>query len=100
MARIFQAFAGLREDGPARTLAMYKAWVLRLATNEFADELVLVAVAFELAIRFVCIPFTPHNARAPWAISTYHDSDARVPDDHTVYLGNNDVHYVWLDRSL
>jgi hypothetical protein len=32
MGRIYQAFAGLPEDGPDRTLAMYKRWVSRLAS--------------------------------------------------------------------
>ena len=99
MGRIYQAFAGLQEDGPERTLGMYKHWVGRLATKEFADELVLIAVAIELRIRIVCVPFTPAMAARPWVITTYLDVASVVPEDRNVYLGNNDVHYMWLSRS-
>ena len=99
MGRIYQAFAGLQEDGPERTLGMYKHWVGRLATKEFADELVLIAVAIELRIRIVCVPFTPAMAARPWVITTYQDVASVVPEDRNVYLGNNDVHYMWLSRS-
>ena len=98
MGRIYQAFAGLPEDGPDRTLAMYKRWVSRLATNEFADELVLVAVAIELKIRILCIPFTPSAATKPWVITTYQDTISAIADNRNVYIGNNDVHYMWLSR--
>ena len=99
MGRIYQAFAGLQEDGPDRTIRMYKQWVDRLATNEFADELILVAVAIEMKIRIVCVPFTPATATRPWVIATYQDAASVIPDDRSIYVGNNDVHYVWLTRS-
>jgi hypothetical protein len=99
MARIYQAFAGLQEDGPDRTIRMYKQWVDRLATDEFADELILVAVAIEMKIRIVCVPFTPATATRPWVIATYQDAASVIPDDRNIYVGNNDVHYVWLTRS-
>ena len=99
MARIFQAFAGVADNGPVRTLQMYKTWVRRLAVDEFADELVVVAVACELKIRIVCIPFTPDSAGMPWSISTYYASAVRAPNDCIIYLGNNDVHYMWLDSK-
>ena len=41
-ARIYQAFAGLDVGGRARTEAMYTRWVQRLATREYADELVVL----------------------------------------------------------
>ena len=97
MARIFQAFAGVVDTGPMRTLQMYKTWVRRLAVDEFADELVVVAVACELKIRIVCIPFTPDSARMHWSISRYHDSAVRAPSDCIIHLGNNDMHYMWID---
>ena len=50
-ARIYQAFAGLDVGGRARTEAMYTRWVQRLATREYADELVVLCVALELAVR-------------------------------------------------
>jgi hypothetical protein len=98
MDRIFQAFAGLQEDGPTRTLQMYKRWVEKLATREFADELVVVAVAMELKIAIVCVPHTPQEAASQWVVSTYQDSDSAIPHDRMIYLGNNDVHYMWLSR--
>ena len=99
MGRIYQAFAGLQEDGPDRTIGMYKRWVSRLSTNEFADELVLVAVAIELKIRIVCVPFTPATATRPWVVATYQDAASATPDERNIYVGNNDVHYMWLSQS-
>ncbi len=96
--RIYQAFAGLQEECSDRTLAMSTRWVNRLASNEFADELVLVAVAIELKIRILCIPFTPSTATKPWVISIYQDAILDIPDTRNVYVGNNDVHCMWLSR--
>ena len=97
---IYEAFACLEGNGPRRTIASYKAWVERLGKNEYADELVIVAVARELKIRIVCVPYTPQEAPLPWAVSTYPNTDAIADDDCTILLGNNDVHYMWLDRML
>ncbi len=99
MGRIYQAFAGLQEDGPDRTLAMYKRWISRLAINEFADKLVLVAVAIELKIRIVCVPFTLSSDTRPWVISTYQETGSAIPDNRNIFVGSNDVHYMWLSRS-
>ena len=93
-ARIYMAFAGLAVDGPARTEAMYAGWVQRLATREYADELVALCVAMELGIRITIIPFTRRVARGMWAVSSYGPEGA----DHTIHMGNNDVHYVYLSR--
>ena len=70
-AWICQAFAGLHVRGPARTEAMCTRWVQKLATREFADELVVMPVALELAVRVAIIPFTPPLARGQWAAATY-----------------------------
>ena len=94
-ARIYQAFAGLDIRGPARTEQMYARWVQKLATREYADELVLLCVAMELGIRITVIPYTPPVANAPWAITAYGPEGA----EHVLYLGNNDVHYVYLSRT-
>jgi hypothetical protein len=99
MDRVFHAFAGLQSDGPVRTLGMYKSWVARLATREYADELVVLAVALELKVSIVCVPFTPPDAATAWVISTYRDHHAAIPDNLQVHMGNNDVHYMWLARS-
>ena len=97
LTRIYEAFACLEASGPRRTMATYKAWVERLSQNEYADELVIVSVAMELNIRIVCVPFTSQEL-PPWAVSTYPNTDATAENDCTILLGNNDVHYMWLDR--
>ena len=100
LTRIYEAFACLEARAHRRTIAMYKAWVDKLGRNEYADELVIVAVAMELHVRIVCVPYTPQQAPQPWAISTYSDPDAAADNDCTILLGNNDVHYMWLERMI
>jgi hypothetical protein len=99
MTRIYEAFACLEQDGAARTLSGYRHWVQSLATREYADELVLIAVALELKVRIVCVPFTPPEALDLWAISSYPDADSSAQMSCHIYLGNNDVHYMWLSRA-
>ncbi len=71
----------------------------KLATKEYADELVLVAVASELAIRLVVILYTPSSAVGPWTVPAYGATDVPQDGSKTIYLGNNDVHYVYLLRG-
>ena len=66
----------------------------KLSFKEYADELVVVAVALELSIRIVVVPFTPVSALAAWAIPTYGPIGVAHDAGRTIYLGNNDVHYV------
>ena len=94
-ARIYRAFACLDVRGPARTEEMYARWVQKLATREYADELVVLSVALELGIRITIIPYTPPVALAQWAPSTYGPEGA----EHVIHLGNNDVHYVYLSQG-
>ena len=96
--RIFSAFAGLDARGPARTEAAYAKWVKKLATHEYADELVVLCVALEFRIRIVIVPHTPASALAPWAIATYGSTNIAPNGGTTIYLGNNDVHYVYLSQ--
>ena len=98
-AKIYPAFAHIVLNGPARTDTLYQRWVDKLASKEYADELVLVAVAMELSIRLVVIPYTPPSAVAPWTIPTYGATDVPQDGSKTIYLGNNDVHYVYLCRE-
>ena len=100
LSKIYQAFACLEGTGPSRTMATYKAWVRNLSQNEYADELVIVAVALELGIQIVCVPFTPKQASHPWALSKYPNSNCMEGFEYTVHLGNNDVHYMWLCRIV
>ena len=91
---LYAAFAALGRD--ERTVQKYIAWVGRLATREYADELVVLAVALELKIKIVCVPHQPADADGPWAISQYQPPGANLADDLTVVLGNDDLHYMWL----
>ena len=91
---IFPAFAALDSQSDQRQLHHYKAWVKKLASKEYADELVVLATAHTLQVEIVCVPFTPDSADAPWAISTYRPG---VGGAHPrLFLVNNDVHYMWL----
>ena len=65
-----------------------------LASREYADELVVLAVALELSIRIVVIPYIPESAIHPWKIPTYRPAGAAQNASRTIYLGNNDVHFV------
>ena len=78
---------------------MYKQWVEKLGTREFADELVLLAVALELPVRLVVIPYTPPASERPWVITSYEAPGRGLDGTRTIYLGNNDVHYVFLSRA-
>jgi len=91
---IFPAFAALDSQSDRRQLHHYKSWVKKLASKEYADELVILATAKALNVEIVCVPYTPESAMAPWVISRY-NSGGGVPLP-TVLLGNNDVHYMWL----
>ena len=73
---IYAAFALLEINGVQRTELLYERWVQKLATKEYADELVVLAVALELSIRIVIIPYTPETASHSWAIPTYGPRDA------------------------
>ena len=94
--KIYAAFASLAVRGPQPTEQLYERWVAKLAFKEYADELVVLAVALELSIRIVVIPYTPESAFLPWAIPTYGSTGAAQDASRTIYLGNNDVHYVYL----
>ena len=72
--------------------AGWRSWRLRSMPN----ELVVLAVVVELSMRIVVIPYTPEYALLPWAIPTYGSTGAAQDASITIYLGNNDVHYVYL----
>ena len=95
-SRIYPAFAVLGVGGPARTEQLYTRWVQRLATAEYADELVVLAVTLELPVRVVVIPYTPAFALQPWPPSVYGAAALTQNGRRTAYLGNNNVHYVYL----
>ena len=73
--RLYPAFAALDTNSARRQLPHYKQWVAKLATKEYADELIVLAVALELRIRIVCVPYIPRDSPRPWVITTYGPPD-------------------------
>ena len=70
--KIYAAFAFLPQlRGKQRTKQLYEGWVHKLASREYADELVVLAVALELSIRIVVIPYTPESTIHLWKIPAY-----------------------------
>ena len=99
LSMLFPAFAALDHGRVSRELRHYKAWVNKLATQEYADELVVLATARELGIEVVCVPFTPESSPRPWAISTYSPPASHGVHSPRIVLGNNDVHFMWLSPA-
>jgi hypothetical protein len=70
--------------------ASYGKWLEQVAEDGFADELIVSAVSETLRACIVVVP-----AERRWTVSEY-----RVVQggdvSNTVYLGNNNVHFVWL----
>ena len=56
----------------------------------------MLAVALELSIRIVVIPYSPNTALEDWKIPTYGSTGAAQDASRTIYLGNNDIHFVYL----
>ena len=61
-SRLYPAYAVLGFGGPKHMEELYAGWVQKLATSEYADELVVLAVTLELPVRIVVIPHTPASA--------------------------------------
>ena len=97
--KICAAFASLPVRGKQRTEQLYEGWLHKLASREYADELVVLAVALELSMRIVVIPCTPEFALEHWKIPTYGPTVAAQDASRTIYLGNNDVHFVYLKQK-
>ena len=72
----------------------YKGWVRRVADVEFADELIVAAVAAELRIKITAIPYTPPDSACDWKITQY-----GIEHRGHIYLGNDDLHYMWLAEA-
>ena len=81
----------------------YKAWLSRVAVREFADEIILAAVALHLRVWIVVVPFTPPTARQSWALTEYPHQNVRnqlqIDASRRIFIGSNDVHYVWLPHD-
>ena len=92
--RFFPAYAALAGSSTSQMppMQMYKQWIQRVRLHEFADELIVAAAARELGVCIVCVPYTPVAALGVWKISSY----AAAEHARTIFLGNNDVHYMVL----
>jgi hypothetical protein len=73
-----------------RSEASYGEWLERVAEDGFADELIVSAVSGTLCARIVVVPAEKH-----WALSEY-GGDQEGDVSNTVYLGNDNMHFVWL----
>jgi hypothetical protein len=92
IADLFPAFAalypaGLHEAGV--TIAAYHAWLQRTKAWEFADQLHLSHISRVLRLWITILPV--NNA---WVVTNM--NIAGVGADRRIYLGNDNVHYVWL----
>ena len=90
------AYAALStRDGSRATIAEYKNWLATVATNNLADELVLLALALHLRVWITAIP-----SRENWAVSEYPHHEKRrelnIGEDRRIVLGNDNLHYVHL----
>ena len=75
---------------------MYLRLVQKIATKEYADELIVLCVALELGIRITIIPYTPPTAIGQWAVATYGRGEA----EHVLHFGNNDAHSLYLSQAI
>ena len=96
-----QHFAQVKEQNPHRGGAKllpiprpanagdYRQHLAGLRTRDFADHLTLIEIAERLR---VCIAIIP--SRPEWNVPLI--DPAGVGEARRIFLGNNDVHYVWL----
>ena len=81
----------------------YKRWIARVGEHEFADEIILAAVAQHVRVWVVVIPFTPPSAPTQWQIvdhpGEHFRNEVGIAEPRRLVLGNNDIHYVWLPRG-
>ena len=94
MQLLLPAFAALdTRRGSVATIESFKQWLTRVAAQEFADELVLLAIALHLRLWIVALP-----AKANWAVAEYPHQAKRtqfnITENRRILLGNNNLHYV------
>ena len=70
----------------------YLRHVRGLRSWTFADQLNLPMIAQIMGVRIVVVPQTPAGAPTKWAITVVGEDRG----NNTIYLGNDDAHYVWL----
>ena len=81
--------------GGGASIAHYRNHVRALRSREFADHLNLIQLAEMFEVEIVVIPMTPLGSNVPWAITKTNPTSSQ----HRILLGNNDMHYVWLQSS-
>ena len=91
---LLPAFAALDpRRGCAATIGSFKQWLNRVATRDFADELVLLAIALHLRLWIVALP-----AKSNWAVAEYpHHAKRRglnIRENRRILIGNDNLHYV------
>ena len=94
MQLLLPAFAALdTRRGSVATIESFKQWLTRVAAQEFADELVLLAIALHLRLWIVALP-----AKAKWAVAEYplhaKRTEFNIRENRRILLGNNNLHYV------
>ena len=94
MMATFPAFAALAPNGRPMEVKDYHHWLGRVATQEFADELVVATVASQLRVEIIIVPHTPLDAIRKWSITTYKPPTIDNAQGRRIILGNNDVHFV------
>ena len=91
------AFAQLQhEQECSASFSDYKAWVNKVSTHEFADELILAATADMLQLDLVVVPYTPAGSASQWVPWWSQHSSQEPVNNNRIVLGNDDVHYVLL----
>jgi hypothetical protein len=98
--RWFPAFGALGPSDAARTMADYRRWLQDVATKGFADELVVASTAIFWRIKIVVVSFTRRRNVPLWRISEYQPPGEPLPMSRIVFLGNGDLHYVWLSFDV
>jgi hypothetical protein len=74
----------------------YRAWVSKVSTHEFADELIVAATADMLQLDLVVVPYTPPRAVSQWVPWWSQHSSKEQLNHNRIVLGNDDVYYVLL----
>jgi hypothetical protein len=76
----------------------YRQWIMSVFCREFADELIVAALASVLDVWICCVPFSPGDDQ--WAVTHYAgvegSGNRELGCRRRVVLGNDNVHYVSL----
>jgi hypothetical protein len=91
----FAALVGSAPGSAGVTMVDYERHVADLRKDKFADQLNLWQLATILGLRIVVLPYTPSTSiHIVWASQDMNPQGVEAA--RTIYVGNNDRHYVWL----